>query len=189
MVVFKRCCAGIQNRNPEQPRDCLPHHACLEQPLPSQQGTHTAPPVRPRLQPRRLSRESQRGPGGSPRPSSEGGARAEEDQSGEWVFAFGHALPDPGLGPRPVLHLHHCQRGENVQVRGLSRTAVQCSLRITVCRACRSSAQTNGHKSPNSSSSSVNSFYLKVNSALERQALIERHLVSRCLVTGVKSVH
>lgn len=130
MVAFKRCCAGIQNRNPEQPRDCLPHHACLEQPLPSQQGTHTAPPVRPRLQPRRLSWESQRGPGGTPRPSSEGGAREEEDQSGEWVFAFGHALPDPGLGPRPVLHLHHCQRGENVQVRGLCRTAARPLYRI-----------------------------------------------------------
>lgn len=121
MLVLKRCGAGIQNWKSEQPRDCVPHHAHLQQPLPSQQSPHTAPPVRPSLQPSFLSWESQWGPGGTPRPSSEGGAWSEKDQSREWVFAFGHALPDPGLGPRPDLHLHHCQRGKSVQARRLTQ--------------------------------------------------------------------
>lgn len=111
-----RCGAGIQNWKPAQPRGGLPHHARVGQPLPSRQSPHLAPPVRASLQPRR-------GPGGTPRPSVEGGARSEEDQSGERVFAFGGALPGPGLRPRPVLHLHHCQRRQNVQVSRLCRAA------------------------------------------------------------------
>lgn len=71
--------AGIQNWKPEQSRGRLPPHARIEQPLPSQQSPHLAPPVRASLQPSPLSWENQRGPGGTPRPSAEGGAWSEED--------------------------------------------------------------------------------------------------------------
>lgn len=44
-----RCGAGIQNWKPEQPRGRLPHHARLEQPLPSEQSPHVTPLVRTSL--------------------------------------------------------------------------------------------------------------------------------------------
>ena len=74
-----RCCSGLQNWQPERPRGALPHRGCTEQPLPSQQSPHVAPPVRANLQPRCLSWEKQRRPSRTPRPSAEGGARSQED--------------------------------------------------------------------------------------------------------------
>lgn len=119
-----RCGAGIQNRQPQHLRDHHPDHAHLEQPQSAGRRSHPSPHLRVSRQPRGGAWEEQWGSGGPPGASSQRGARPEEDQSGERVFVVGGALPDPGLGQRPVLCYHHCQRGKDLQVR---KDVLMCS--------------------------------------------------------------
>lgn len=117
VLSFHRCGAGVQNRQSQPLGDHHPHHAHVKRPRSTGRSADPSPHLRVSQLPRDGAWEKQRGSGGAARASSERGARPQEDQSREWVFVVGGALPDPRLRQRPVLLYHHCQTGKDLQVR------------------------------------------------------------------------